>query len=100
MGTTEFSNSPVTITSSDPGVLTAALDKISELSTASVAGLQDFATRAQTSRQEELSTLLDAVVGGKETADPDAQARKMILYIGGAVLAVIAFIAYFLLKRK
>jgi len=92
LGTTEFSNSPVTITDSSPEVLVAALDRISDLSSQSTQSLADFASKAEQGQASQLATLLEALSTSKEKADPEAKQNRTVLFIVLGLLALLGFV--------
>lgn len=88
----------ITITSSDPEVLTTALEQIGELSRSNTSAFSSYAKQIQEEKSEDLATLLGAVGDLKEDTDSAAQNRKTFLYLVLGILGLLAVL--FFPKRK
>lgn len=95
IGSTEVgSGSTITVTTADAGVLSNALDTLSQLSANYGSSLNQFVSQAQADQDNKVATLLAAADTAKQSEDSSAQNRKMFLYIALAVLALLGLLSW------
>jgi len=93
----------VTFTSSDPGVLAMALDRISELSSTNAAAIENLASKSAQAASEaieaskaNLDDLLANIASLSENRQTDGEAgkNKIVLYVVLAVLALLGLLLW------
>jgi hypothetical protein len=103
VGTKLNAGGDITVTSSDPDVLTAALQVYDDqakaaieanrdLSLSSTTAFSSFAKQLEEEKSSDLATLLASLGDLKQTADESAQQRKTFLYLVLGVLALLALL--------
>jgi hypothetical protein len=98
LGTTEVSGGgDVSIATSDPDVLLAALERVGQLSSQFSATLGDVATQTNIAQGDQLAKLLGAFGTLQEESDKEGKRNKIILYVVLGLLAVLGVIFW---RRK
>lgn len=98
LGTTEVSGGgDVSIETSDPEMLMAALEQVGQLSSQYSASLGDIAKETNIAQGESLTQLLGAFGELTKEADAETKKNKIVLY---AVLGVLALLAVIFWPRK
>ena len=93
LGTTEVSGGgDVSITTADPGVLTDALARVSDLSGEFQQTLGDYAKESHIAESDNLTRTLKALGQLQEKTDKEGKQQKFILYLVLALLALLGVI--------
>ena len=97
IGSTEIGDN-VTITTSDPELLSNALNKVTELSNSFSGTLGDLLSQTQAGQADQLSTLLEALGQLSSETEEEGKRDRTILWLVLGVLALLAFV--FFPRRK
>ena len=90
----------LSITSSDPGVISRALEQIGDLSRSQTSAFSSYAKQLQEEKAGDLATLLTALGQLEQQTGQEAQQKKFTLSVVLAVLALLGVLGWVVFRRK